>query len=36
MDHTAARSQGPLDRTHIDFEQEIVQLIKTPNEPSSF
>jgi hypothetical protein len=36
MNHAATPSQGSLDRTHIDFEQEIVQLIKTPNKSSSF
>ena len=36
LNHTATPSQSPLDHTHIDFEQDLVQLIKTPNEPSAF
>jgi hypothetical protein len=36
MNHTATPAQGRLNRPHIDFEQDLVQFIKTPDKPSTF
>jgi len=36
MNYAATPSQGRLDRSHVDFEQDVVQFIKTPDKPSTF